>query len=174
LKITSPGVPDFYQGTELWDFSLVDPDNRRPVEYVLRQEMLKSLEGMAVPELVSSWKDGRIKMQVIRRLLRYRGEHSDLFSHGSYTPLKVAGPMADRFVAFSREHEGAQLVVIALRRMDRDGVTDLKTICEGLTIAVPKAVAWREVLTGREFGFDSTELPLAQLFDSLPVVVLAG
>jgi (1->4)-alpha-D-glucan 1-alpha-D-glucosylmutase len=174
LKITSPGVPDFYQGTELWDFSLVDPDNRRPVDYVLRQEMLKSLEGMAVPELVSSWKDGRIKMQVIRRLLRYRGEHSDLFSHGSYTPLKVAGPMADRFVAFSREHEGAQLVVIALRRMDRDGVTDLKTICEGLTIAVPKAVAWREVLTGREFGFDSTELPLAQLFDSLPVVVLAG
>jgi (1->4)-alpha-D-glucan 1-alpha-D-glucosylmutase len=173
LKITSPGVPDFYQGTELWDFSLVDPDNRRPVDYAVRQKLLAGLDHATVSEMVSSWKDGRIKMQVIRSLLQYRREQPDLFSCGSYTPLKVTGPQAERFVAFSREQEGRQFTVIALRRMDKEGVADLKEICEGMTVSLPRP-NWRDVLTDRDIASDSGELPLSAIFDEIPVAVLAA
>ena len=173
LKITSPGVPDFYQGTELWDFSLVDPDNRRPVDYALRQKLLAGLDGVPVSEMISTWRDGRIKMHVIRNLLRHRREQPDLYSLGTYMPLKVAGSQAERFIAFSREHEGRKLVVIALRRMDRERVTDLKEICEGMSITLPRA-NWRDVLTGRDIADESDELSLNEIFDVLPVVVLQG
>ena len=172
LKITSPGVPDFYQGTELWDFSLVDPDNRRPVDYAVRQKCLAELEHARIPEMVASWKDGRIKMQLIRSLLRYRREQPDLFSRGGYTPLKVAGPAAERFVAFSREHEGQQLIIIALRRMDKDGVIDFNEVCEGMSIALPQG-NWRDVISGREVKAESDEISLKAILDVLPVVALS-
>jgi (1->4)-alpha-D-glucan 1-alpha-D-glucosylmutase len=173
LKITSPGVPDFYQGTEMWDFSLVDPDNRRPVDYAVRRKVLAELAGARVPDLTTSWKDGRIKMHLIRSLLHHRRENPDLFLHGSYTPLKVAGPAAERFVAFAREHEGRRFVVLALRRMDREGVTDMKEICEGMSVALPRA-DWRDVLSGRLIRTESDEIPLSSIFDALPVAVLAS
>ena len=172
LKITSPGVPDFYQGTELWDFSLVDPDNRRPVDYAVRRKRLAELDGASVPEMMTSWQDGRIKMQVIRSLLRYRREQPDLFSRGSYTPLKIAGPLAERFVAFSREHEGRQLVVIALRRMDQDDVIDLKEIGEGMSVTLPPG-NWRELMSGREIKVESGEVFFNAIFEQSPVVALA-
>jgi (1->4)-alpha-D-glucan 1-alpha-D-glucosylmutase len=174
LKITSPGVPDFYQGTELWDFSLVDPDNRRPVDYAVRQARLGSLDRADVPELVSSWKDGRIKMLLIRSLLRYRREHPDLFSKGSYAPLKIAGPYAERFVAFAREHAGKHLVIIALTRMDEEGLTDIRETCAGMTVALPTvAASWHDVVTGREIPCESAEISLGAIFHALPVAVLA-
>src|SRR4029079_16562968 len=84
LKLTLPGVPDFYQGTELWDFSLVDPDNRRPVNYPLRAAWLQDLEVTHWSALVTNWPDGRIKLAWTRELLRLRGSYSDLFSKGDY------------------------------------------------------------------------------------------
>jgi (1->4)-alpha-D-glucan 1-alpha-D-glucosylmutase len=175
LKITSPGVPDFYQGTELWDLSLVDPDNRRPVDFGARLEALQELDEAPVSKLVASWKDGRIKMRVIRSLLHFRREHPDLFLHGDYEPLKIAGPLAERFVAFSRRLGGEQLVVVALRRMVEDGVIELGQICEGMSVPLPRSGAgWREIISGREIEPDTTELVLADVFDELPFVVLAG
>ncbi|HSV62029.1 MAG TPA: malto-oligosyltrehalose synthase, partial [Chthoniobacterales bacterium] len=91
LKLTVPGVPDIYQGNELWDFSLVDPDNRRPVDYKRRAEMLDSLTGTAPEELLQSWPDGRIKLFLTQRLLRLRRDHAALFQQGKYMPLTASG-----------------------------------------------------------------------------------
>src|SRR6266702_2167645 len=87
LKLTSPGVPDIYQGNEIWDYSLVDPDNRRPIDYGRRREMLESLSVTVPDELMRSWPDGRIKMFLTRHILQFRREHADLFQRGEYLPL---------------------------------------------------------------------------------------
>ncbi len=106
LKLTVPGVPDIYQGNEIWDFSLVDPDNRRPVDYRRRREILDSLGGVAPEELLQHWPDGRIKLFLTQRLLRFRREHPALFQQGSYLPLSAMGTFANCCVAFVRAHEG--------------------------------------------------------------------
>lgn len=117
LKLTSPGVPDIYQGTELWDFSLVDPDNRREVDYVTRRRLLNCLQDIpeencqqgreAVRQLVSNALDGRIKLFTIARTLRTRGMLRDLFEHGDYLPLQVRGQWKDHVCAFAR-HLGSR------------------------------------------------------------------
>jgi (1->4)-alpha-D-glucan 1-alpha-D-glucosylmutase len=175
LKLTSPGVPDFYQGTELWDFSLVDPDNRRPIDYDLRQNFLPGLDTASVPELLASWKDGRIKMRLIRALLRFRREQPDLFLRGGYTPLSIAGPHADRFISFLRQDGASQLLVVALRRRAEDDVTDLKEICANSKLVLSDSGSvWRELLTGREVNCVSKEIPLDVLFDLLPVSIFVA
>src|SRR5881396_1122931 len=93
LKLTSPGVPDVYQGNEIWDYSLVDPDNRRPVDYKRRKEMLKVLPSATPGELMQTWPDGRIKLFLTQRVLRFRREHADLFHRGEYLPLAVSGTL---------------------------------------------------------------------------------
>jgi len=113
LRMTVPGVPDLYQGAEFWDFSLVDPDNRRPVDFNARQQALNTPPG--TDQLLTHWHDGRIKQALIAQVLGLRSAQPELFRHGSYTPLEVLGQHADRVVAFSREHQGKQLVVVAPR-----------------------------------------------------------
>jgi (1->4)-alpha-D-glucan 1-alpha-D-glucosylmutase len=113
LRNTVPGVPDLYQGTEYWDFSLVDPDNRRPVDYAARQQSLS--EPRAIAELLGNWQDGRVKQAVIAQVLNVRAEHPDLFSRGRYVPLEVAGIHAEHVVAFARILDGASAIVIAPR-----------------------------------------------------------
>jgi (1->4)-alpha-D-glucan 1-alpha-D-glucosylmutase len=175
LKLTSPGVPDFYQGMELWDFSLVDPDNRRPVNYGVRHELLQSLDQASVPELFASWKDGRIKMHLVRTLLHHRREQSALLLQGSYTPLKIVGPNAERFISFLRQDGDRQLLLVALRRLDEEGMTDLKEICKGMMLSIPETSAvWRNLLTGREVKSDSLEFPLEALFDTLPISIFVN
>ncbi|MFC0240070.1 malto-oligosyltrehalose synthase [Rhodopseudomonas telluris] len=113
LKATMPGVPDFYQGTEFWDFSLVDPDNRRPVDFTARA---KSLEGLTAPDwkgLIEHWHDGRLKLAWTRQLLKLRGELPEVFTDGDYRPLKLAGPHADHAIAFARTH-GSNAVIVAV------------------------------------------------------------
>ena len=106
LKITAPGVPDFYQGTELWDLSLVDPDNRRPVDFKLRRALLRRLESRDEPglagKLLHHWKDGLIKLFLTYKALRFRRAQSKLFQSGTYLPLAVQGLHKDRVVAFAR------------------------------------------------------------------------
>src|SRR5205823_4410180 len=87
LKLTSPGVPDIYQGNEIWDYSLVDPDNRRPVDYNRHRETLESLATATPDELMQAWPDGRIKLFLTQRVLRFRREQADLFQSGEYLPL---------------------------------------------------------------------------------------
>ena len=125
LKITSPGTPDFYQGTEIWNLSLVDPDNRRPVNFDIRKKMLEALKtkmrrygsdrtGFA-RELMLEWKDGSIKLYVTFRSLNYRKENYKLFTNGTYMPLRGDGNFKDHVCAFARQGEGKVVLVIAPR-----------------------------------------------------------
>jgi (1->4)-alpha-D-glucan 1-alpha-D-glucosylmutase len=114
LKTTLPGVPDFYQGTELWDLSLVDPDNRRPVDFSGRGKLLMAHETNWI-ELVSGWPNGHVKFELTKRLLKLRGEWPDLFQSGNYQAIEAAGPHRNHIIAFSREWKAQQAVVVAGR-----------------------------------------------------------
>lgn len=113
LRITVPGVPDLYQGDEFWDFSLVDPDNRRPVDFSARQQALNTPPD--IPELLSNWRDGRVKQALIAQVLALRKANPEIFRSGRYTPLEVTGTHAEHVVAFCREHEGKRLLVVVPR-----------------------------------------------------------
>ncbi|WP_417702554.1 malto-oligosyltrehalose synthase [Pseudomonas sp.] len=113
LRMTTPGVPDLYQGCEFWDFSLVDPDNRRPVDFVARQAALQAEREPAA--MLATWQDGRIKQWLIQQVLALRAAHPVLFSRGAYQPLPVTGAHAAQVVAFLRSHGDERLLVIAPR-----------------------------------------------------------
>ena len=113
LHLTVPGVPDVYQGDEFWDFSLVDPDNRRPVDFNARQRALDTPADIG--ELLFNWRDGRIKQALIAQVLGLRKASPKLFRDGSYLALEVVGKHAERVVAFYREHHGQQLLVVVPR-----------------------------------------------------------
>ncbi|HEY9280342.1 MAG TPA: malto-oligosyltrehalose synthase [Eoetvoesiella sp.] len=110
LRMTVPGVPDLYQGTEFWDFSLVDPDNRRPVDFSARAAALDA------PASTSNWRTGHIKQTVIQRCLQVRRENPALFRRGNYEPLRIQGVKADHALTFSRRFEKRRIVVVAPRR----------------------------------------------------------
>ena len=113
LRLTSPGVPDLYQGTELWDFSLVDPDNRRPVDFAQRQAWLvESPPSDFLPE----WRNGRVKLAVVQRLLSLRAHLPDLLGQGAYLPLTVKGKHAAHVIAFARRHANAWAVIVVTHR----------------------------------------------------------
>ena len=111
LKATMPGVPDFYQGTEFWDLSLVDPDNRRPVDFTERAEALASMEMPDWHRLARNWPDGHLKLAWTRHLLKLRNELADVFTHGDYEPLQVSGPHRDHVIAFARRRGGDAVIV---------------------------------------------------------------
>jgi (1->4)-alpha-D-glucan 1-alpha-D-glucosylmutase len=123
LKLTAPGVPDVYQGTEMWDLSLVDPDNRRPVDFEKRRQCLADLRSRLepaqrqalIPELLDSAIDGRIKLMTLHLLLEHRRANPDLYAEGNYEPVEVLGSRADHAVSFSRSHDGQRLIVAAPR-----------------------------------------------------------
>jgi (1->4)-alpha-D-glucan 1-alpha-D-glucosylmutase len=114
LRVGSPGVPDTYQGSEVWNLSLVDPDNRHPVDFDARRAMLAKLPSTPLPGMLDDWPDGRIKMYTLMRSLRFRREHADLFLHGEYEPL--SGDADDpHVVAFSRRQDREELIVVVPR-----------------------------------------------------------
>ena len=175
LKLTSPGVPDFYQGNELWDFSLVDPDNRRPVDYVERQELLQRPNETSAQDMFKSWKDGRIKMHLIRSVLHYHREQPKLFSNGSYMPLEINGPNADQFVAFLRQEGPEQLLVVALIRLGQEKHPNISKICEDTFLSVPETtMVWRSLLSHREVAKPSKQLPLNLLLGGLPIGIFCS
>lgn len=112
LKLTIPGVPDIYQGTELWDFSLVDPDNRRPVDY----DLLAEVQRTHAPERETADRQGAVKARLIHKLLRLRGEQPGLFAAANYQPITLKGGRAEEAIAFRREADGAVLIVLAAVR----------------------------------------------------------
>jgi (1->4)-alpha-D-glucan 1-alpha-D-glucosylmutase len=178
LKATSPGLPDFYRGTELWDLSLADPDNRRDVDFARRLEMLEELRQVGgMGDLLKHWEDGRVKMYVTWKLLQFRRGHADLFSQGEYIPLRVTGTHANHVIAFARHLHG-QWCVVAVPRLcasiTRAGSPPLgKKIWKTTQIEPPRGApkAWTNVLTGEEVS-----LPFfaSNLFSRLPVVVIAA
>jgi (1->4)-alpha-D-glucan 1-alpha-D-glucosylmutase len=189
LKIASPGVPDFYQGTELWDFTLVDPDNRRPVDYERRRALLATLreagEGDAtafVAGLSESPEDGRVKLYVTTRALHFRRARRELFARGGYVPLRADGRRTDNVLAFARTHEGEAALVVAARFFTRLGVgargpLRVSPAAWGETRLPLGELAgglYRDVFTGRKFASHEGEraLSLADVLSHLPVALL--
>ena len=162
LKIASPGVADFFQGTELWDLSLVDPDNRRPVDYAARREKLAALEPLlsgrageaGLKELLEHWEDGRVKLFVTAKALRHRRDHADLFINGNYEPLEVRGKSADRFLAFRRRLGADEAVVIAPRLLGgplwRKGLAGAAALARKTVLAPPGGgfAGLKDIFTG--------------------------
>jgi (1->4)-alpha-D-glucan 1-alpha-D-glucosylmutase len=159
LKLTLPGMPDIYQGCELWDLSLVDPDNRRPVDYELRRRVLEEVGAAmaqdrraAMPSMLENWRDGRAKLALTANLLAYRQERPALFNEGGYEPLAATGEKADQLCAFLRSHGEDRLLVVTSRFPAR-----LETNRGWGDTAIPITQAggvagWRDLLTGRRFG----------------------
>lgn len=171
LKLTSPGVPDFYQGSELWDFSLVDPDNRRPVDYAMRRQKLDLMVDVSPDELREQWRDGRIKLFAIQRLLALRRERPELFAQGSYAGLAASGACADRAVVFERHAAGERMLVLVPRHTARLGFPPLGAVWADTVVAPPGAGrVWRDAFTGREHSAE--RLALAEVFAELPFAVL--
>jgi (1->4)-alpha-D-glucan 1-alpha-D-glucosylmutase len=158
LQLTMPGVPDVYQGTELWDFSLVDPDNRRPVDYAVRRRLLADLDGGVVPAVDES---GAAKLLVVSRTLRARRDHPEWFA--GYEPVEVTGSAVDHLVAFDR----GGVVSVATRRpatLAGDGWGDT-------ALQLPNG-AWRDLFTGERFVSDVAGVAADVLLARLPVALL--
>jgi (1->4)-alpha-D-glucan 1-alpha-D-glucosylmutase len=172
LKLTLHGVPDIYQGNEIWDFSLVDPDNRRPVDYQQRRAMLDLLSGAAPEDLLQHWPDGRIKLFLTQRLLRFRRDNAALFGAGTYLPLTVSGPFADSCVAFAREHERKWIAVIVPRLSSRVGFPPVGEKWKETAVQLPDSISLEgatEIFSGRKLS--SADVPLAEAMTALPFAV---
>ena len=172
LKLTVPGVPDIYQGGELWNFSLVDPDNRRPIDWQVRRQLLGKLDNACVTDLSRDWQDGRQKLFVIRKLLDLRRSHPELFAQGDYRPMEVEEGSASHICAFARARGEEEIIVIVPRLVYRlyDGGCSAKW---GATkIGLPSG-QWRDVFTGR-WQEGGRSVSVAQLLAAFPVAVLSS
>lgn len=176
LKLTVPGVPDIYQGTELWDFSLVDPDNRRPVDFVARAKAASA----PLPELAAQWRDGRVKQALIRRTLMLRKRVPQLFEQGSYRPVAVEGPSRASVVAFMRRAGDEWLLVavprFALRAVaEEGGLAFRQQAWSGTSLNVEGVLAKpvHDVLRGRSMDLPS-RLDLDDLWRECPVALLSS
>jgi (1->4)-alpha-D-glucan 1-alpha-D-glucosylmutase len=186
LKATSPGVPDFYQGTELWDLSLVDPDNRRPVRYEARSRMLEHLDTLAqqsglsavASEVARDLSDGAIKLWTTAQLLRLRQQHYALFRHGSYLPLYATGAAEPHVIAHARQHEDATVLVLVPRfacsLMKGKIELPMANAWSDWKLALPAGLGgtFRNIFTGEDVTVTSPELALREALARFPVAVL--
>ncbi|HWK89554.1 MAG TPA: malto-oligosyltrehalose synthase, partial [Longimicrobium sp.] len=187
VRLTSPGVPDVYQGQETWDFSLVDPDNRRPVDFALRRRLLASLteraeqvtRGQLCGELVEGWEDGRIKLHVVQTALRLRQALPAVFRAGEYLPLAGEGERAEHVLAFARVQGSAAVItavprlVATLTRERGFALPDART-WKGTHLAVPRALAgaYRNALTGEQVRVGEDGIAAGEVFGAFPVALL--
>jgi (1->4)-alpha-D-glucan 1-alpha-D-glucosylmutase len=192
IKCTAPGVPDFYQGTELWDLSLVDPDNRRPVDYERRKAFLDELRSLepavdTVQRLLEGRVDGRVKMYTMIRALAVRHGLRDTFMQGDYVPLAASGPAGDRVFAFARVHDGPLAITCVPRlvasMLARGVALPLGEECWGDTrLLVPPMLlpprALTNAFTGEAVavtadGTGASALRVADLFAHFPVAIVS-
>lgn len=170
LRLTLPGVPDLYQGTEGWDLSLVDPDNRRPVDYAQRRAWLQDPRPWS--RLLQQWQDGAVKARLLQRLLAARRARPSLFAEGDYQPLQPDREVP--LLAFLREHAGARLLVAVARHTGhqpaRLGAALGDAHWHGASLAVPRGT-YRNLLTGAELTSDGSPTRLRQLFNGSPVAI---
>ena len=176
LKLTLPGMPDIYQGAEMWDLSLVDPDNRRPIDYDRRRGTLQDIERSLAGDrrgtfrrLYANWKDGAIKLAVTAALLDLRARHAALFADGSYDAIEIAGSHSEHAIGFTRRCQGETVLVLVARfPAAREGVAwdaEATGLSEG---------QWTDVLTDTVHDAGAGSLPLARVFADLPVAVLTS
>ena len=177
LKLTSPGVPDIYQGNEIWNYSLVDPDNRRPVDYTLRQKILETLATATPDELMRTWPDGRIKLFLTQRVLRFRREHADLFQHGDYLPLHASGIFAECCVGFARHLGDEWIVIIAPRLSSRVGFPSVGGLWKDTIIELPETPSLaqaHDLFTCQPVPVRDRELKVADALSILPFAVITN
>jgi len=189
LKVASPGMPDFYQGNELWCFDLVDPDNRRPVDFELRRQMLGKLRKQAsqdpaamMQRLAANPCDGAIKLYASHAALKLRRENRDLFGQGSYTPFTASGSRSNHVVGFARSHAGKTVIALAGRfflRLFNSHAAPTGDVWGDTSVILPKKIGQprlQDVLTGRNISVEQREdgavIPLAQAFSHCPVALL--
>ena len=185
IKICAPGVPDFYQGSELWDLTLVDPDNRQPIDYARRGALLAALDeectrdgrGAVAARMLEQRDDG-LKLFTTATLLRVRRDHRDIFANGGYNPVDVRGPQQDHVFAFART-SGAGEIVVAVPRLvatlaPDTGVAPVGERVWGDTrLALPPG-RWHELMTDRCIPqAESGAVRAADVFLQFPVAVLA-
>lgn len=171
LKTTMPGVPDLYQGTEFWDLSLVDPDNRRPVDFAMRRTALDAVGPKDWPRLVEVWTNGHLKLAWTKALLDMRSAFPDVFSKGTYRPLAVDGPDRDHVVAYAREHEEIA-VIVAVGRHFADLTERGRHWPRGTFNATLDTSAYA-VDTSSDV-IRTNKLPVAMLMANLPAAVLTA
>jgi (1->4)-alpha-D-glucan 1-alpha-D-glucosylmutase len=170
LKTMMPGVPDFYQGTELWDYSLVDPDNRRPVNFAMREDIVARARDSDWRNLIASWPDGRIKLLWTRKLLAIRRESPNVFLRGNYQPLEVTGPHRNHVIAFARGHRKDAVIVAVARWLSP--FTDAGR--KWPLAAIGGAINIQDfcVDTTDETNTRGNQLSLEELFADMPVAVM--
>jgi len=184
IKVTSPGVPDFYQGTELWDFSMVDPDNRRPVDFKTRAKFLQDIRTgerrdilQLIDQLLVHKEDGRIKLFLIYRTLQARRKHRLLFQQGRYVRLKTTGRFKDHIIAFARNREKSWAVTIAPRFLTsivREGELPLgPEIWNDTAVVLPKEnfLSWRDALSDQAVQGEGS-MYIGETLTYLPVSLL--
>ena len=172
IKLTAPGVPDIYQGTEIWDDSLVDPDNRRPIDYARRREMLTQIENVPANELMQCWPDGRIKMRLTQRLLHLRRENPELFREGIYEPINFGGAFADCAIGFVRRDRDRAIIVIVPRLSSRVGFPPIGDRWQDTHVVLPAGVSnLRDVFSDRKVRVENSQLRLAVAMSQLPFAV---
>ncbi|MGE5212881.1 MAG: malto-oligosyltrehalose synthase [Nitrospirota bacterium] len=177
LKLTSPGVPDIYQGNEIWDYSLVDPDNRRSVDYNVRRQMLVSLGRVTPRELIESWPDGRIKMYLTHRVLRFRREHTDLFQRGEYLPLSASGTFAECCISFVRHFRDQWVLLIAPRLSSRVGLPPIGELWKDTVIELPGKLSPKkahDLFTCQPRTFRNRQLKLAEALSMFPFAAITS
>jgi (1->4)-alpha-D-glucan 1-alpha-D-glucosylmutase len=189
LKLTAPGVPDIYQGTELWDLSLVDPDNRRPVDYAQRGTMIDELLGEMPSDelalsLLADLPSGRIKLYLTSRALAHRAAHADLYAQGSYEPLETRGPLADRLIAFRRTLGDDEAIVVVPRLVGPliggDSGAPIGEPWRDTVVLLDESLRgkrYRNELTGAELETADDENPalaVAELLRHFPAALLSG
>jgi (1->4)-alpha-D-glucan 1-alpha-D-glucosylmutase len=191
IKICAPGIPDFYQGSELWDFALVDPDNRRPVDYERRRLLLAALDlecardghGEVAARVLES-RDDRLKLFTSTMLLRARRQARDIFTCGDYNPVDVQGAQRDHVFSFTRS-AGSRCAIVAVPRLVATLTSHLGEVPTGErvwqdTYLVPPAGGWRggfhDAITDRCVTIqpDSGAIRVADVFDRFPIAVLVG
>ncbi|WP_297295165.1 malto-oligosyltrehalose synthase [uncultured Methylovirgula sp.] len=179
LKLTCPGVPDLYQGTEFWDFSLVDPDNRRPVDYAARVAALAQANAPA--DLAQTWRDGRIKQSLIARSLAARRRLPDLFEKGDYAEIDIGGPNGQGVFAFARQFNDAAALIVGARfsrsLLDRDRIGFAAAELAGLELGLPRSFLTgrlENVFTGLPVAISGRTVSGEQLLDRLPVALLVS
>jgi len=172
IKLTTPGVPDIYQGTEIWDDSLVDPDNRRPIDYARRREMLAQIEKVSANELMQCWPNGRIKMRLTQRLLHLRRENPELFREGNYESLNFGGELAECAIGFARRHGDRAIIVIVPRLSSQVGFPPVGDRWQDTHVLLSSQLTGlRDVFCDRELRVKNSQLRLTEAMSQLPFAV---
>ncbi|MDX5346635.1 MAG: hypothetical protein LPK19_05265 [Hymenobacteraceae bacterium] len=184
LKCSAPGVPDIYQGCELWELSMVDPDNRRPVEYELRQQYLNELQEQfaqqpleLINQLKANWTDGRIKQFVLWQVLQLRQQQPELFSEGRYIPLEISGSKSSHMIAFARQYEQQWCVVLVphelVNLVSLDEWPLGEQVWQNAAVQLPAdaPVHWKSLFDTRSLSA-SGSISVAEALQQFPVAVL--